>query len=179
MLESFRRLCSAFVHFPVFTHFQTCLQMRFRVRPSFNVHHLTDHSSSLCIPIFPQYTRLYKCRRQVAVLRLMSSFFPPGVSGDADARGAVVLQWLQGREETPLQTNCLGQTGQLQVCMEHKLKIAVACAVVIWWYGYMWTRCLMMKQTVVQQTSVTCVERFCLKSTRFIALCCWYSTYAQ
>lgn len=49
------------------------------------------------------------------MLRLMPSFLPPGVSGDGDAGGVVVLQRLQGGEETSLQTNCLGQTRQLQV----------------------------------------------------------------
>lgn len=34
----------------------------------------------------------HKCRRQVAVLRLMPSFLPPRVSGDGDAGGGVVLQ---------------------------------------------------------------------------------------
>lgn len=54
------------------------------------------------------------------MLRLMPSFLPPGVSGDGDAGGRVVLQRLQGREEASLQTNCLGQTGQLQVGSEHQ-----------------------------------------------------------
>lgn len=100
--------------------------MRFRVCPGFKGHHLIIHSSSLYKPIYPTihthintcthtHTHPHKCRRQVAVLRLMPGFLPPRVSGDGDAGGAVVLQWLQGREEAPLQTNCLGQTGQLQV----------------------------------------------------------------
>lgn len=104
----------------------------------FKMHHLIIHSSSLCIPIPHNactYTHthtlthtnthtclhLSKCRRQVAVLRLMPSVLPPGVFGDGDAGQPVVLQWLQGRKEASLQTNCLGQTGQLQVCREHRL----------------------------------------------------------
>lgn len=53
------------------------------------------------------------------MLRLVSGFLPPGVSGDGDAGGAVVLQRLQGGQEAPLQADCLGQTGQLQVRWEH------------------------------------------------------------
>lgn len=60
-----------------------------------------------------------KCRRQVAVLRLMPSFLPPGVSGDGHARGCMVLQRLQGREEATLQTDCLGEAGKLQVGREY------------------------------------------------------------
>ena len=136
---------SIFKHIHRWKTLSACLQMRFRVCPGYNVHLLIIHSSSLCIPIshnacthththththIHTYTNThthihththmhpYKCRRQVAVLRHMPGFLPPGVSGDGDAGGLVVLQRLQGREETSLQTNCLGQTGQLQVRRE-------------------------------------------------------------
>lgn len=111
---------AVFVYFVDFFFFFWILdfgfwQMRFRVCPGFKVLHLISHSSCLCISISPN-TRThthYKCRRQVAVLWLVPGFLPPGVSGVGDAWRAMVLQWLQGREETPLQTNCLGQAGKL------------------------------------------------------------------
>ena len=57
----------------------------------------------------------YTCRRQAAVLRLLPRLLSPRVSGGGDARGGVVLQRLSSGEEAALQTDRLGQAGELQV----------------------------------------------------------------
>jgi hypothetical protein len=49
------------------------------------------------------------------VLRLLPRLLSPRVSGGGDARGGVVLQRLSSGEEAALQTDRLGQAGELQV----------------------------------------------------------------